>query len=209
MFRLHFYYPGFTNKISLLIIGTNLGGFGHINCINGPVDFYRQIAQEETESKRKVFFDFYNLKCYFLVDSSWSMEDDRGTVENLYGRRKCKSYEKTCVNCRTTQSWKSTLIRKVIETLNCSVAGFETKKESKMEDETLGSPIYIHTIGAPWHYSEENLLGYCKIKKHKESAMHLIVMQTNCYSQYPRERFFALMRLDSWSQKKRHFVMQF
>lgn len=93
------------------------------------------------------------------------MEDDRGTVENLYGRRKCKSYEKTCVNCRTTQSWKSTLIRKVIETLNCSVAGFETKKESKMEDETLGSPIYIHTIGAPWHYSEENLLGYCKNQK--------------------------------------------
>ena len=60
---------------------------------------------------------------------------------------------------------KSTLIRKVIETLNCSVAGFETKKESKMEDETLGSPIYIHTIGAPWHYSEENLLGYCKNQK--------------------------------------------
>ena len=43
---------------------------------------------------------------------------------------------------------KSTLIRKVIETLNYSVAGFETKKESKMEDETLGSPIYIHTIRA-------------------------------------------------------------
>lgn len=62
---------------------------------------------------------------------------------------------------------KSTLIRKVIETLNCSVAGFETKKESKMEDETLGSPIYIHTIGAPWHYSEENLLGYCKTKNTK------------------------------------------
>ena len=60
---------------------------------------------------------------------------------------------------------KSTLIRKVIETLNYSVAGFETKKESKMEDETLGSPIYIHTIGAPWHYSEENLLGYCKNQK--------------------------------------------
>ena len=35
---------------------------------------------------------------------------------------------------------KSTLIRKVIETLNCSVAGFETKKESKMEDETLVFP---------------------------------------------------------------------
>ena len=101
---------------------------------------------------------------------------------------------------------KSTLIRKVIETLNCSVAGFETKKESKMEDETLGSPIYIHTIGI---IPKKTCWDIAKTRKHKESAMHLIVMQTSCYSQYPRERFFALMRLDSWSQKKRHFVMQF
>lgn len=60
---------------------------------------------------------------------------------------------------------KSTLIRKVIKALNCPVSGFETKKEAEMKDETLGSPIYIHSIGEPWHYSEENLLGYCKNQK--------------------------------------------
>ena len=60
---------------------------------------------------------------------------------------------------------KSTLIRKVIEALDCPVTGFETKKESEMEDEMFGSPIYIHTIGEPWHYSKENLLGYCKNQK--------------------------------------------
>lgn len=60
---------------------------------------------------------------------------------------------------------KSTLIHKVIEALNCPVSGFETKKEEKMEAEDLGAPIYIHKLGEPWHYSKENLLGYCKNQK--------------------------------------------
>ena len=104
---------------------------------------------------------------------------------------------------------KSTLIRKVIETLNCSVAGFETKKESKMEDETLGSPIYIHTIGAPWHYSEENLLGYCKNQKTQRISDAFNRYADKLLQPVPEGTIFALMRLDLWSQKKRHFVMQF
>lgn len=46
---------GFTNKISLLIIGTNLGGLGTLIASMASLISYRQIAQEETERKGKYF----------------------------------------------------------------------------------------------------------------------------------------------------------
>lgn len=60
---------------------------------------------------------------------------------------------------------KSTLIRRVIQELHCPVFGFETKREPEMADEILGNPIYIHKIGEPRHYAEDNLMGYCKNRR--------------------------------------------
>ena len=57
---------------------------------------------------------------------------------------------------------KSTLIRRVIRELSCPVFGFETKREPAMADEIRGNPIYIHMIGEPRHYAEDNLMGHCK-----------------------------------------------
>ena len=59
---------------------------------------------------------------------------------------------------------KSTLIRRVIAELGCPVFGFETKKEDALEDELLGSPVYIYDVGEERRQSEENLVGYCKNK---------------------------------------------
>ena len=81
MFRLRFFYPDLPIKFPLLIIGTNLGGFGTLIASMASLISYESDCTGRNRTKRKVFFDFYNLKCYFLVDSSWSMEDDRGTVE--------------------------------------------------------------------------------------------------------------------------------
>ena len=60
---------------------------------------------------------------------------------------------------------KSTLIRRVVKTLDCPVFGFETKRETEMEDQELGFPIYIHKYGERHRYSKENLMGYCKRQK--------------------------------------------
>ncbi len=57
---------------------------------------------------------------------------------------------------------KSTLIRRVLNELNVSVCGFETKKEEHLEDPVYGSPIYIYEPGQPHYQTEENLIGYCK-----------------------------------------------
>lgn len=75
---------------------------------------------------------------------------------------------------------KSTLIRKVIGELGCSVSGFETKKEDCMADEIHGSPLYIYKAGQAHRQMQDNLLGYCKgnppeISKHAfDRAVHLI-----------------------------------
>ena len=59
---------------------------------------------------------------------------------------------------------KSTLIRRVLAELSRPVFGFETKKEDALEDELLGSPVYIYDVGEERRQSEENLVGYCKNK---------------------------------------------
>ncbi len=57
---------------------------------------------------------------------------------------------------------KSTLIGKVLNSLDRDVFGFETKKEDGLADELLGSPIYIYDAGAERVQTADNLLGYCK-----------------------------------------------
>lgn len=63
------------------------------------------------------------------------------------------------------QVGKSTLIRKVIEALECTVSGFETKKEEALADEIHGSPVYIYRAGKPHLQRPENLLGYSKNRR--------------------------------------------
>jgi len=55
---------------------------------------------------------------------------------------------------------KSTLIRRVLSELKCSVWGFETKKEPLAQ-----GPIYIYEAGKERVQSEENLVGYCVNQK--------------------------------------------
>ena len=57
---------------------------------------------------------------------------------------------------------KSTLIRRVLRELGRPVFGFESKKETSLEDPVLGSPIYLYDAGAPHVQTAENLAGYCK-----------------------------------------------
>lgn len=57
---------------------------------------------------------------------------------------------------------KSTLIRRVLEELDLSVCGFETKKETDLWDDVYGNPIYIYDPGVPRRQTEENRIGYCK-----------------------------------------------
>ena len=57
---------------------------------------------------------------------------------------------------------KSTLIRRVLEELNVSLCGFETKKEKNMEHPIYGDPVFIYEVGVPKQQTEENRIGYCK-----------------------------------------------
>lgn len=57
---------------------------------------------------------------------------------------------------------KSTLINRVLEELNRPVFGFATKKEPELRDQEFGDPIFIHEFGKSRHYSDDNLMGYCK-----------------------------------------------
>lgn len=57
---------------------------------------------------------------------------------------------------------KSTLIRRVLQELNKPVFGFETKKETHLEDAALGCPVYIYDAGTPHIQTADNLVGYCK-----------------------------------------------
>ena len=65
---------------------------------------------------------------------------------------------------------KSTLIRKIVRELGCSVCGYETKKEDGLADEGRGSPVYIYRAGQPHVQTPENLLGYCKAQRPAVSA---------------------------------------
>ena len=66
---------------------------------------------------------------------------------------------------------KSTLINKVIRALECTVSGFETKKEDALADEIHGSPVYIYPAGQMHQQTADNLLGYCK-EQHPEVLEH-------------------------------------
>ncbi len=55
---------------------------------------------------------------------------------------------------------KSTLIRRVLEALDRPVFGFETKKETHLEDPLRGCPIYIYDAGAAHCQRTDNLIGY-------------------------------------------------
>ena len=57
---------------------------------------------------------------------------------------------------------KSTLIRRVLKTLDRPLFGFETKKETGLEDPVKGSPIYIYDAGTEHVQKEDNLVGHCK-----------------------------------------------
>lgn len=78
------------------------------------------------------------------------------------------------------QVGKSTLIKKVVHEIGCTVSGFETKKETGMADAFRGSPVYIYKAGTPHQPTPEQLLGYCKDRHPEVSecafdrAAHLI-----------------------------------
>lgn len=72
---------------------------------------------------------------------------------------------------------KSTLIRRVLETLNCPIFGFETKKEEQLEDAVRGCPIYIYDAGKPHIQTPENLIGY-----HKEADIAAITAAFDRYA---------------------------
>lgn len=60
---------------------------------------------------------------------------------------------------------KSTLIHRVMDELQLTVCGFETRKEDELVDPLLGSPLYIYEAGLPHIQREDNLVGHCKDQK--------------------------------------------
>ena len=72
---------------------------------------------------------------------------------------------------------KSTLIRRVLQQLNCPVFGFETKKEEQPEDPIRGCPIYIYDAGKAHFQTPENLIGY-----HKERDIPAITAAFDRYA---------------------------
>ncbi len=58
---------GFTDKISLLIIGTNLGGLGTLIASMASLISYRQIACKAPDKKRKYFFIFTISNVIFIA----------------------------------------------------------------------------------------------------------------------------------------------
>ena len=75
---------------------------------------------------------------------------------------------------------KSTLIQKVVRELNCTVSGFETKKEPDPASGASGIPLYIYPAGKPHQQEKDNLLGFCTLSHPKvidgafDRAAHLI-----------------------------------
>ena len=60
------------------------------------------------------------------------------------------------------QMGKSTLIARVLESIDRPLFGYMTKKETALHDEVLGDPVYIYDIGAPRIQTAENLVGHCR-----------------------------------------------
>ena len=56
---------------------------------------------------------------------------------------------------------KSTLISRVVDTLDMPVWGYYTQKESCQADDKLGEPVYIYEAGKPRIQTTENLVGHC------------------------------------------------
>lgn len=67
---------------------------------------------------------------------------------------------------------KSTLISRVLDNLNVSVKGFETRKEVSMQDENKGSPVFIYRVGEEKFQSDENLIGW------QGSETHITYVET-------------------------------
>lgn len=57
---------------------------------------------------------------------------------------------------------KSTLIGRVLDAIDRPVSGFETKKQTDLEEALRGSPIYIYDARCPRVQTPNNLVGYCK-----------------------------------------------
>jgi len=72
---------------------------------------------------------------------------------------------------------KSTLIHRVLTELNCPVFGFETKKETQLEDPLRGCPIYIYDAGKPHCQTPDNLIGY-----HRETDLAAITAAFDRYA---------------------------
>lgn len=53
---------------------------------------------------------------------------------------------------------KSTLINRLIETLNLSVSGYMTKREKEIKNGKIEDAVYIYEIGKPMIKSENNLV---------------------------------------------------
>ena len=59
------------------------------------------------------------------------------------------------------QVGKSTLINKIISSVNRPVWGFVTKKETHLLDPEHGHPIHIYDADGPHIQTKDNLVGYC------------------------------------------------
>ena len=57
---------------------------------------------------------------------------------------------------------KSTLIRRVLKELGRPLYGFETKKETRLENPEHGSPVYINESGKEHLQTADNLVGFCR-----------------------------------------------
>lgn len=60
---------------------------------------------------------------------------------------------------------KSTLIRRVLGSLDVPICGYLTRKEDALADPELGSPIYIYEVGKTQEQTMDNLVGHCKAQK--------------------------------------------
>ena len=72
---------------------------------------------------------------------------------------------------------KSTLIRRVLKELDRPVFGFETRKETSLEDSVRGCPIYIYDAGKPHCRMPENCIGY-----HKEQNREAVTAAFDRYA---------------------------
>lgn len=55
---------------------------------------------------------------------------------------------------------KTSLIRRVLKELNMPLFGFESEKETHLEDPVKGSPVYIYEAGKERIQTKENLAGH-------------------------------------------------